>query len=83
LKPGEAQVIHLLPIPADKLDPSLRASQHISIDFLIIDTRTGSSGQKVFVETVLGVNIVHGEGTAPGRYDKTTYADLYGGEKVE
>jgi hypothetical protein len=54
LKPGEAQVIQLSPIPDEKLNSSLRTSRHVSIDFLIVNTRTGSGGQKVFVETVLG-----------------------------
>jgi hypothetical protein len=117
LKPGEAQIIELEPTPTDKLDPPLRTSRHISIDFVIVDTRTGSTGNKVFLESVHGVNIVHEEqsegpsravprgrpagheaeqntrissvevkvvgGSSPGRFDTTSYVQLYEGERLE
>jgi hypothetical protein len=60
LKPGEAEIIHLLPIATDHLDDaSLRTSRHISIEFLIVDTRASRVGNEVFLESVLGVKVIH------------------------
>jgi hypothetical protein len=101
LKPGEAQIIKLERIPTDNLADNLRMSRHIAIYFVIVDTRTGRTGNKAFLEIELGVTVEHGVpfdevpavprgraageigGAAPGRFDTTSYVQLYEGKEVE
>ena len=59
LKPGDAQVIHVPELPSTDLEQQLRAARHVAIQFLIVDTHSGHNSNKVFVETILGVTIVH------------------------